>query len=146
MTTLKHASTATADVRDTHAPQNPALARTGTAATLVATTAVTAIAAFAKAQGVDFAIGENHDVIPTVGVAVATGVLCTLGVVLSAAFRRWSSRPARAFVQTAVTLTAVSLVPPLFSGGETSTEASLILLHLLAAAIMIPALARALRP
>lgn len=73
---------------DTHAPQNPALARTGAVATLVATTAVTAIAACAKAQGVDFAIGENDDVIPTVGVAVATGVLCILGVVLAAAFRR----------------------------------------------------------
>ena len=42
-------------------------------------------------------------------------------------------------------LTAVSLVPPLLSGASTATIVVLLVLHLVAAAVMVPALARSLR-
>jgi hypothetical protein len=74
-----------------------------------------------------------------------TGFFSVVGVVLAAGFRRWSARPAERFVGTAVTLTAISLVPPLLSGAAAATVAALIGLHLVAAAVMIPALARSLR-
>jgi hypothetical protein len=48
-------------------------------------------------------------------------------------------------VQTAVTLTTISLVPPLLSGADTASTTALLGLHLVAAAVMIPTLARSLR-
>jgi hypothetical protein len=48
-------------------------------------------------------------------------------------------------VWTAVSLTAISLVPPFLSGADTGTTATLLGLHLVAAAVMIPTLARSLR-
>jgi hypothetical protein len=68
-----------------------------------------------------------------------------VGIVIAAALLLWSTRPAERFVQTAATLTAISLVPPLLSGADTSTTTALLGLHLIAAAVMIPTLARSLR-
>ena len=48
-------------------------------------------------------------------------------------------------MQTAVTLTAISLIPPLLSEAATATTLALMGLHLVAAAVMIPTLARSLR-
>jgi hypothetical protein len=48
-------------------------------------------------------------------------------------------------VWTAVSLTAISLVPPLLSGANTATITALLGLHLVAATVMIPTLARSLR-
>jgi hypothetical protein len=48
-------------------------------------------------------------------------------------------------VRTAVTLTAISLVPPLLSGADAATITALLGLHLVAATVMIPTLARSLR-
>ena len=73
-----------------------------------------------------------------------TGFFCIVGVAIAAALSRWSARPAERFVQTAVTLTAVSLVAPLLSGGAAATIVALVALHLIAAVVMIPALARSL--
>ena len=44
-----------------------------------------------------------------------------------------------------MSLTAISLVPPLLSAANTATIVALIVLHLVAATMMIPALARSLR-
>ncbi|GAA3345039.1 hypothetical protein GCM10020358_50620 [Amorphoplanes nipponensis] len=46
---------------------------------------------------------------------------------------------------TAVSLTAISLIPPLVSGADAATVTALIGLHLVPAAVMIPVLARSLR-
>ena len=54
----------------------------------------------------------------------------------------WDSR---GFVQTAVTLTTSSLVAPFLSGGDTATIATLLVLHLVAAASVIPAVTPRLR-
>jgi hypothetical protein len=44
-----------------------------------------------------------------------------------------------------VSLTAISLVPPLLSGANTATTTALLGLHLVAATVVIPTLARSLR-
>jgi len=107
--------------------------------------ATTLAAALAYAIGVDFEIPDGGEAIPLSGFAVMTGVFSAVGVVIAAALLRWSARPAERFVQTAVTLTAISFVPPLLSGADATTVTTLLGLHLVPAAVMIPTLARSLR-
>jgi hypothetical protein len=121
------------------------LAGTGLIATLAAMAATTLAAALARAVGVDFEVPDGGETIPVSGIAVVTGVFSVVGVVIAVALRRWSARPAEVFVWTAVSLTAISLVPPLLSGANTATTAALIGLHLIAATVMIPSMARSLR-
>ncbi|WP_206050668.1 DUF6069 family protein [Nocardioides speluncae] len=121
------------------------LAGTGLAATCAAIAATTIVAALARAAGVDFEITEGGETIPLGGFAVVTGFFSVVGIVIAAGLLRWSARPAERFVQTTVSLTAISLVPPLISGAAAATVVALIGLHLVPAAVMIPALARSLR-
>ena len=119
------------------------LVGTGILATLAAMASTTLVAALARALGVDFQVPEGGETIPLPGIAVMTGILSLVGVGLAAALLRWSARPAERFTWTAVSLTAVSLLPPLLVGAATTV--TLVLLHLVAAAVMIPTLARSLR-
>ena len=121
------------------------LVGTGLIATLAAMVATTLAAALARAVGVDFEIPDGGETIPLPGFAVVTGFFSVVGIVIAAGLHRWSARPAGRFVQTAVTLTALSLVPPLLSGADAATTAALVGLHLVAASVMIPTLARSLR-
>jgi hypothetical protein len=127
---------------DTHRLRD--LAVTGALATLAAMVATTLAAFLARAAGVDLEVPEGGEAIPVSGVAVVTGFFSVIGVVIAAALLRWSRRPAERFVRTAVPLTAISLVPPLVSGASGGTVATLIGLHLVAATVVIPALARGL--
>lgn len=63
---------------------------------------------------------------------------------MAAALLRWGSRPRRHFVRTTLVLTALSLVPPWVVGAAVSTGFTLVVLHLVAAVVMIPSLARSL--
>ena len=76
---------------------------------------------------------------------MVTGFFSVVGIAIAAALLRWSARPADRFVLTAVTLTAISLVPPLLSGADIATITALLGLHLVAASVMIPTLALSLR-
>ena len=118
------------------------LAVTGSIATLAAVAATTLAAALARALGVDFEIPDDGETIPLPGFAVVTAFFSLVGVVIAAALRRWSARPATRFVTIAGSLTAISMLPPLLSGGSTATVTALAGLHLVAAAVMIPSLAR----
>ena len=120
------------------------LVATGAVATLAAMATTTLAAALAKALGVELEVPAGGETIPLSGIAVVTGFFSAVGVLIAAALLRWSSRPAERFVRTAVVLTAASLVPPLISGAATSTVATLLGLHLVAAAVMIPAIRGAL--
>ena len=131
--------------RTTHAHRFRGLAGAGTVATLAAMAATTLAAALARAAGVDFEVPEGGETIPLPGFAVVTGFFSVVGVVLAAALLRWSARPADLFVRTAVALTVISLVPPVISGADVATITALLALHLVAAAVMIPVLARSLR-
>jgi hypothetical protein len=121
------------------------LVGTGLMATLAAMLTTTLAAALAQAIGVDFEVPAGGEKIPLSGFAVVTGFCSVVGIVLAAALLRWSARPAERLVRTAVTLTAISMVPPLLSAASTAAATSLIGLHLVAAAVMIPTLARSLR-
>jgi Family of unknown function (DUF6069) len=121
------------------------LAGTGLIAAAAAIAVTTLAATLAKAAGVEFEVPEGGETIPLSGIAFVTGVFSAVGVVIAVALLRWSLRPAERFVWTAVTLTAVSLVPPLLSGASPVATTVLIGLHLVAATVMIPTLARSLR-
>jgi hypothetical protein len=121
------------------------LAVTGFIAALAAMVATTLAAALAQAVGADFEVPDGGETIPLAGFAVVTGVFSVVGIVIAVALLRWSARPAVRFVWTAVSLTVISLVPPLLSGANTATTTALLGLHLVAATVMIPTLTRSLR-
>lgn len=121
------------------------LAVTGSFGALAATAATTFAAALAQAVGVDFEVPDDGERIPLSGFAVVTGFFSVVGVVIAVVLLRWSARPSKRFVWTAVSLTALSLVPPLLSGADTATTTTLLGLHLVPATVMIPTLARSLR-
>ena len=121
------------------------LALTGLLAALAAAVVTTLAAALARAAGVDFEIPDGDESIPLSGFSFVTGMFSVVGIVIALAFLRWSARPAERFVWTAVSLTVASLGPPLLSGGNAGTVAALLGLHLVAAAVVIPSLARGLR-
>lgn len=131
--------------RTSHTHRLRGLAGTGFTATLAAMVATTLAAALAQAVGVDFEVPDGGETIPLSGFAVVTGFFSVVGIVIAIALRRWSARPAERFVWTAVSLTAISLVPPLLSGANTATTTALLGLHLVTATVMIPTLARSLR-
>ena len=135
----------TASGQTSHTHRLRGLAGTGLIATLATMLATSLAAALAHAVGVDFAVPDGGETIPLSGFAVVTGFFSVVGVVIAAALLRWSARPAERFVRTAVTLTGISLVPPLLSGADTATITALVGLHLVAATVMIPTLARSLR-
>lgn len=127
---------------------SPALrgvAATGLVATLAAVAATTVTAALARAVGVEFVVADGEEPIPLPGFAVVTGIFAVVGVALAVALLRWSARPAEQFVRAAVTLTAISLLPPFLSAADAAAAGALVALHLVAAGVMIPALARGLR-
>jgi hypothetical protein len=120
------------------------LAGTGFVATLAAMVATTLAAALAQAVGVDFEVPDGGESVPLSGFAVVTGFFSVVGIVIAVGLLRWSARPAARFVWTAVSLTAISLVPPLLSGANTATTSALLGLHLVPATVMIPTLTRSL--
>jgi hypothetical protein len=131
--------------RTSHTHRLRGLAGTGFIATLAAMVATTLAAALAQAVGVDFEVPDGGETIPLSGFAVVTGFFSVVGIVIAAGLRRWSARPAERFVRTAVSLTAISLVAPLLSEADPATITALVGLHLVAATVMIPTLARSLR-
>jgi len=132
-------------VRSGHTHPIRRIGVTGLVATLGAMVATAVAAALARVVGVDFEVPEGGETIPVTGVAVVTGFFSLVGTVIAAALLRWSARPAARFLWTALILTVVSLVPPVLSGANAATTISLVGLHLVAAAVMIPPLTRSLR-
>ena len=121
------------------------LVGTGLIATVAAMVATVLGAALVQAAGVDFEVPDGGETIPLPGFAVVTGFFSVVGIVIAAALLRWSARPDLRFVQTAVALTAISVLPPILSGADTATMSALLGLHVVAATVMIPALAWSLR-
>lgn len=110
---------------------------TGLLGAVAAVAAVTVVAALAG----PFEIPSGGEVIPLPGFAVVTGFFSLVGVVLAVVLRR---RPVW-FLRITVALTVISLVPPFLVGADAGTALTLVALHLVAAAIMIPVLVRTLR-
>ena len=112
----------------------------GVAAAFIATVATTVLAAVASAAGVSFADSTGSS-IPIAGFAQLTLVFSLIGVGIAAVMARKARRPRPTFVQTAVALTALSFVPDLTFGFDAGSAATLIALHIVAAAIVVPTLA-----
>lgn len=115
----------------------------GLLAAIGSSVTATLIAALAMATGVDFELPNvGDDPIPLLGFTQLTFIFAMIGVALAAGLRRWSGQPQRTFVRVTVVLTAVSLAPPFLVGANLATAAALVLIHLAAAGIAIPVLAR----
>ena len=113
-------------------------------ATLAAAAGTEALVALAGAVGTDVAIQGQE--LKAGGCAVAVLMCMVAGAALLAAVRRWAASPARTWVRTAIALTALSVVPDL-AVPDTAVGSRIVLMsaHMLAAAIIIPAVARRLR-
>jgi hypothetical protein len=114
--------------------------RHGVAAAVVAAIATTVLAAIASAAGVSFADRTGAG-IPIAGFAELTLVFSLVGVGMAAVMARRARRPRSTFVRTSVALTALSYVPDLTFGFDPGSAATLITLHTVAAAIVVPTLA-----
>lgn len=122
-------------------PATPVL-RTGLTAVLLAAVATTSVAAAGRAAGIGLEMAGEP--IPVPGFGVLTLVAGLVGVLLAAALSRWSRRPRRTFVLVTAALLAMSLVPDALADVAGDTRALLMTTHLVAAAIVVPALARRL--
>lgn len=112
----------------------------GLVASVVAAAATTGLAALASAAGISFANGTGES-IPIAGFAQLTLIFSLVGVGIAAVMARKARRPRSTFVRTTVALTVLSFVPDLTFGFDAGSAATLIALHIVAAAIVVPTLA-----
>ncbi|MEU8115110.1 DUF6069 family protein [Micromonospora sp. NPDC048947] len=134
--------TATANTTRAATSNVGALIRTGVAATVAASVATMAVAAVGHLAGISLELGGAP--IPVTGFGVLTAVFSLIGVIIAGLLARFARRPRLTFVRTTVVLTALSVVPDVIADAGTATKALLMLTHLVAAAIVIPAVARRL--
>lgn len=118
----------------------PSLLRAGTAAGIAAAAATVAVAAGAHAAGVSLETAPGQAV-PVLGFGQLTLFFTALGVLIARTIRRRAHRPRRTLLQVTVALTALSVVPDLLLSAGIVTKVTFIVTHLVAAAIVIPALA-----
>jgi hypothetical protein len=137
----------TAQIPTRTTPGAPALAaerqpvwKHAMAAALVASVATTVLAAGASAAGVSFADSTGAS-IPLAGFAQLTLLFSLVGVGIAAVMARKARQPRATFVRTAIVLTALSFVPDLTFGFDAGSAATLMTLHTVAAAIVVPTLA-----
>lgn len=114
--------------------------RAGLVAAVAASAVTTALAAGAAAAGVTFADPTGAS-IPLAGFAQLTFVFSMMGVALAAVLARRGRRPQQTFVRTTVVLTLLSLVPDATFGFDVPSAITLMLLHIVAAVMVVPALA-----
>jgi peptidoglycan/LPS O-acetylase OafA/YrhL len=120
---------------------SPRYATTRSAGSLRRTTVVAGLAAAAvHAAGVSFEV--DGEMIPLAGFAQMTFLGAVTGGVLLAVLNGRSRSAHRRFLQTAVALTALSCVPSVTWPDDAATKLALVALHVLAAAIVVPALVR----
>jgi hypothetical protein len=124
----------------TPAAERQSVWKHGVAAAVVASVATTTLAAIASAAGVSFADRTGAS-IPLAGFAQLTLIFSLLGVGMAAVLARKARRPRATFVRTAAALLVLSFVPDLTFGFDAGSAATLIALHTLAAAIVVPTLA-----
>ena len=79
--------------------------------------------------------------IPIAGFAQLTLLFSLVGVGIAAVMARKARRPRPTFTRTAVALTVLSVVPDLTFGFDAASAVTLVTLHTVAAAIVVPTLA-----
>jgi hypothetical protein len=123
--------------------------RVGAVAAVAAAVATEVVALAAKAIDIPLRAGsvgaDKAEAIPAGGFAMGTLIWSAVGIVLAVVLARRAKRPARTFLVTTVVLTALSMFGPI-AAGHTTTATRLVLgvSHLVAAAVVIPALTRRL--
>lgn len=115
------------------------LSRTTVSVGVMAAAATTAAAVALRAAGVPLAV---HGKIPLASFAQITFIGAVIGGVLLALLNRRSYAPRQRFAQVAIGLTAISCVAPAVFADTTASKIALVALHLVAAAIIVPVLAR----
>jgi hypothetical protein len=110
---------------------------------VVASVATTLVVVAARAA--DIALDVDGEDILLLGFAQLTMIGAVIGTVLALALSKWARRPRRTFVVTTVTLTVLSLVPDVLIEASTGSKLVLMLTHVVAAAIIVPALAKHVR-
>ena len=131
-------STAAPAVASTTRP----LVGTGVAAAAVASAATATVAAAGQAAGISLDVGGAP--IPVLGFATLTAIFSLVGLVLAVVLSRLARRPRPTFIRTTVALTVLSFVPDVIADAAPATKMLLMLTHVVAAAIVIPAVARRL--
>ncbi|MER7481559.1 DUF6069 family protein [Streptomyces sp. NPDC126510] len=121
----------------------------GVLATLAGAVVTEAFALVARAAGVPMeAAGPGATEaarLPVGGFFGAVMIWSVAGIVLAVALARWAEKPARTFTVTTVALTALSLAGPAVAPHTaTSTQIVLAVSHVVAAAVIVPLLARRL--
>ncbi|MFE6649814.1 DUF6069 family protein [Nocardioides sp. NPDC057772] len=114
----------------------------GLGATVAASAVVTVLSVAASAAGVSFETASGT--IPVLGFAQLTAFFSLIGVAMAAVMARVARHPRRTFVVTTVVLTLASLVPDVTFGFDAASAVVLMLLHVVAAVIVVPVLARRL--
>jgi len=114
----------------------------GAVATVVASAATPVVAAAGLAAGISLDIAGAP--IPVPGFATLTAFFSVIGLAIAVVLARMARHPRRVWIRTTVALTALSLVPDLIVAAAPATKALLMLTHLVAAAIVVPAVARRL--
>ena len=143
MSTTAQVPTRTTSSAPASTSERQPVGKHGVAAAVVASVATTVLAAVASAAGVSFADGTGAS-IPIGAFAQLTLVFSLFGVGIAAVMARKVRRPRPTFVRTTVALTALSCVPDVTFGFDAGSAATLIALHIVAAAIVVPTLARRL--
>ncbi len=106
--------------------------------------AVANLALVGAVHGAGVSVDVAGEAIPVAGFAMLTFVGALLGIGIAAILRRRATRPQRTFVVTTAVLTALSLIPDATADAAGGTRVLLIATHLVAAAIIIPTIARRL--
>ena len=135
-------STSTSATTTSATTVRPSLWKPGLLAGLVAAVATTTVVVAARAADVPVAVqGEQ---IPLAGFAQLTLVATVIGIVIARVLSTRARHPRHTFMVATVALTAVSLVPDVLADATTASRLTLGLTHLVAAAIVIPTLAKRL--
>ncbi len=112
---------------------------TAVVAGLAASAATTALAAVSHAAGASLEV--SGEMIPLLGFAQLTFIFSMVGLLIALGVRRWAGNPRQVWVRSTVVLTALSLIPDVLADASSATKITLMATHVLAAAIVIPAVA-----
>lgn len=135
--TITPAAPSTTSVRRSTA--TPKVWKTGLVAGVAAAAATVAVAATAHAAGVSLETAPG-EAIPAYAFGQLTLFFAIVGIVIARTMSRRASTPRSTFLRTTLVLTGLSIVPDLAISAAANTKATLVLTHLVAAAIVIPAL------
>ncbi len=120
-------------------------------ATVAAGVATEAWVGIMRAAGVELRVGDPFGdassamALPTGACATSIAMCMVLGVAFAALINWKARRPAFTYVAVAAVLTFVSLGAPLVAAGTSAgTKFTLIVAHLIAAAVIVPVVARCL--